>query len=104
MEGFTVNELVKQGAESDFIEGTFRNAEDPPPVERVVARGYATLPPRPSPPPMPPSTGGRYVYPKRKTISPYMPDWAVYMTIVGFALVAWWFFSMLHAEQAITGP
>ena len=98
-----MNELVKQGAESDYIEGTFRNAEDPPPVERVVARGYATIPPRPSPPP-PPVTTGRYVYPKRKPISPYAPDWLLFMTLIGTVLVVLWFFSMLQHAQGITGP
>ena len=104
-----MNELTTQGAESDYIEGTFRNAEDPPPVERVVARGYATLPPRPSPPqptqsPSPPSNGGRYVYPKRKPISPYAPDWLLFITLIGTVLVVLWFFSMLQHAQGITGP
>ena len=90
-----MNELTTQGAESDYIEGTFRNAEDPPPVERVVARGYATLPPRPSPPP-PPAPRPPRVQPKKKPISPYVPDWYCYMCYVMVVVVVLFFIAIFH--------
>lgn len=87
-----MNELTTQVAESDFIEGTFRNAEDPPPVERVEARGYATLPRRPSPPPPRPPR----VQQKKKPISPYVPDWYCYMCYVMVVVVVLFFIAILH--------
>ena len=87
-----MNELTNQVAENDYIEGTFRNAEDPPPVERVEARGYATLPPRPSPPPPAPPR----VQQKKKPISPYVPDWYCYMCYVMVVVVVLFFIAIFH--------
>ena len=90
-----MNELTTQGAESDYIEGTFRNAEDPPPVRRVESRGYATLPPRPSPYP-PPAPRPPRVQPKKKPISPYVPDWYCYMCYVMVVVVVLFFIAIFH--------
>ena len=85
-----MNELVKQDLpiaeeyiEEEYIEGSFRSAEDPPPpvVPRPV--NYA---PRPLTHPQP----------KKKTISPYVPDWFVYMLAVATVWYILWIMSMLQ--------
>ena len=99
-----MNELTRQVADSNVIEGEFRDAGSPPPVRRVEARGYATLPPRPSPPPPPVPRRTLVQKKENNDISPYAPNWFLFMTLIATVMVVLWFFSMLHAEQAITGP
>ena len=99
-----MNEIIKQDApiEEEYIEGSFRSAEDPPPPlapgakwdgprlldPRLLADArlmdYATrpLPPLPKP--------------RKKTISPYVPDWFVYMTAIATVWYILWIMSMLQ--------
>ena len=110
--GAGMNELIKQDLpdEEEYIaeeniEGSFRSAEDPPPPPPPLAPGakwdgprlldprlladarlmdYATrpLPPLPKP--------------RKKTISPYVPNGFVYMTAIATVWYILWIMSMLQ--------
>ena len=81
-----MNEIIKQDTpiEEEYIEGSFRSAEDPPPPP-VVPRPVNHAP-RPLTHPQP----------KKKTISPYVPDWFVYMLAVATVWYILWIMSMLR--------